>query len=320
MRKLVIGIVGVMVLAFAAQSQAVGTGTLSKASGWYPAGTNLTVTAVSGVNSEFGGWLGDTNGATITDTQIVFTVDAPHSITGVFSHILWDIEALAVVNGAISPTGITQVPQSSNQTYTITPDVNYHIVDVEVDGSSIGVTNSYTFSGVSTSHTIWASFAIDEYQVVFDLGANGTLQSGSLTQMVAYSSAATAPAVNPNTGYNFEGWDSQAYTNVTGPLTINAQYSLQQFTLTINSIRGAGVPAVNTVTTNNYNTSVSASITNSPIEIFQDTQYECTGWLGSGSIGNGSTTNTGSFSLTNNTVITWQWSTNYWVELNVLGE
>ena len=43
--------------------------------------------------------------------------------------------------------------------YTITPDSGYYIFDVEVDGVSQGSAVAYTFSNVTSDHTITATFA-----------------------------------------------------------------------------------------------------------------------------------------------------------------
>jgi len=50
------------------------------------------------------------------------------------------------------------------------------------------------------------------------------------------------------------------------------------------------------------------------------TQYVYTGWVREGSEpGSGIETNT-SFTITNDTTLTWQWRTNYWIELGTAGE
>ena len=48
-----------------------------------------------------------------------------------------------------------------SQTFTVTPDAGHHVLDVVVDGSSVGAVTSYTFTNVTTNHTIAASFAAD---------------------------------------------------------------------------------------------------------------------------------------------------------------
>ena len=47
----------------------------------------------------------------------------------------------------------------SGQTYTITPAAGYKVADVLVDGKSVGALTTYTFTNVTASHTISATFA-----------------------------------------------------------------------------------------------------------------------------------------------------------------
>ena len=47
----------------------------------------------------------------------------------------------------------------SRQSFAITPDANHRIADVLVDGVSVGAVSSYTFSKVTSNHTIAASFS-----------------------------------------------------------------------------------------------------------------------------------------------------------------
>jgi hypothetical protein len=64
-------------------------------------------------------------------------------------------------HGAITPAGVggvVTVNDGAGQAFTITPDPNYRVADVQVDGSSIGPVNSYTFYNVMNDHTITASF------------------------------------------------------------------------------------------------------------------------------------------------------------------
>ncbi len=68
------------------------------------------------------------------------------------------ITATAGDHGSISPSGTVTVLQGSNQTFVITPDADYRVADVQVDGASAGAVTSYTFSNVGSDHTIAASF------------------------------------------------------------------------------------------------------------------------------------------------------------------
>jgi len=66
------------------------------------------------------------------------------------------IVASAGANGSITPQGSVQVYEGSDETFTITPNPGYYILDVLVDGLSVGPVNTYTFSNVTSNRTIHA--------------------------------------------------------------------------------------------------------------------------------------------------------------------
>ena len=68
------------------------------------------------------------------------------------------IEASAQSNGSITPSGSVVVNDGNAQTFIITPDEDYQILEVRVDGTLIGTASSYTFNNVNQDHTITASF------------------------------------------------------------------------------------------------------------------------------------------------------------------
>src|SRR6185436_4662501 len=109
-------------------------------------------------------------------------VSANHTIAASFAIDTYTITATAGANGSISPSGSVSVNYGDNQTFTITPDANYHIADVLVDGVSVGAVASYTFTAISANHTIAASFAIDTYTITASAGSNGSISpSGAVT-------------------------------------------------------------------------------------------------------------------------------------------
>jgi len=68
------------------------------------------------------------------------------------------IIASAGAGGSIAPSGTVTVSYGSNQSFTITPNRGYKIINVTVDGVSIGPVNNYLFGNVMANHTIKASF------------------------------------------------------------------------------------------------------------------------------------------------------------------
>jgi len=93
---------------------------------------------------------------------------------------------------------------------------------------------------------------------------------------------------------------------------------LVYYTLLINSAHGTALPDVGE---HSYlaGVEVTASISGSP-ETNGLTRYVYTGWTGSGSTPATGTETNVSFTITEDSAITWQWSTNYWIELNTAGE
>jgi hypothetical protein len=73
--------------------------------------------------------------------------------------VAYTISASAGGNGTISPSGDLWVAVGASETYAITPAAGYSVLDVLVDGSSVGQVTSYAFNNVTAAHTISATFA-----------------------------------------------------------------------------------------------------------------------------------------------------------------
>lgn len=72
------------------------------------------------------------------------------------------IVATAGPNGTVSPSGSSIVSIGESRIYTITPDSAFKILDVLVDGNSVGPVAEYSFTTVAASHTIHATFGVDQ--------------------------------------------------------------------------------------------------------------------------------------------------------------
>ena len=86
-------------------------------------------------------------------------VQAAHMITASFAINTFNITASAGAGGSISPNGSVSINYGDSQTFNITASADYYIVDVSVNGSSVGAVNSYTFTNVQASNTLSATFA-----------------------------------------------------------------------------------------------------------------------------------------------------------------
>ena len=85
-------------------------------------------------------------------------VTAPHSISATFTQLSYTITASAGANGTITPNGATSVNCGANQTFNITANSGFAVQDVLVDGVSQGTVTNYTFSNITATHTISATF------------------------------------------------------------------------------------------------------------------------------------------------------------------
>ena len=184
-------------------------------------------------------------------------IGANHTLAASFAIDNWTITARAGANGGVSPSGAVGVNYGASQTFAVTPATHYHVADVLVDGVSVGPVTSYTFSGVSTDHTLSASFAIDTRTVTASAGAHGTISpSGAVA--VPYGGSQTF-TISPASGYHVSDVlvdgssvgpvTSYSFTGVSSSHTISATFVLGWNIVT--SATGSGsVSPSGTVTVN----------------------------------------------------------------------
>lgn len=93
-------------------------------------------------------------------TTYTFTnVTGNHKINATFTKT-HRITPSAGSNGSISPSEEVIVNHEGNQTFIITPDDSYYVVDVLVDGVSVGSQVIYTLKNVTDNQTISATFEV----------------------------------------------------------------------------------------------------------------------------------------------------------------
>jgi hypothetical protein len=202
-------------------------------------------------------------------TSYSFTnVTANHTISATFAIDTFTITASSGANGSVTPAGATTVNYNGGQAYTITPNTGYHVLDVLVDGSSVGAVTSYTFSNVTANHTISATFALNTYTITASSGANGSVTPSGVTTV--NHGGSQGYTITPNTGYHVadvlvDGSSVGAvtgytFTNVTANHTISATFAIDTFTITASSgANGSVTPAGATIV--NYGGSQAYTIT-----------------------------------------------------------
>jgi uncharacterized protein (TIGR02145 family) len=114
----------------------------------------VTVTATPDTGYYFVDW----SDGILTPERTDLNITSNKSVTATFAINSYTITSSAGAHGTITSTDT--VNYGSNKTFTITPDDGYLISDVLVDTVSVGTPATYTFTNVTTTHTISVTFAI----------------------------------------------------------------------------------------------------------------------------------------------------------------
>jgi outer membrane protein assembly factor BamB len=232
-------------------------------------GDNLTATfngATITLNSpQSSGW-GDFN-ATFTvpllalgNYTLRITDNTGDNLTATFRVTGYTITVNQNSHGTISPS-TAEYTTGTNQTYTITPDIGYHILDVVVDNVSKGAVTSWQFSHIAENHTITAIYVLDEYTLTATTSGNGTVTKNPNQTTYHYGDVVELTAT-PGAGWSFSAWTGDASgtatitsITMTGNKTVTATFVENTYTLTMVTIGNGNVSPGN-VTTYHYGDSV----------------------------------------------------------------
>jgi FtsP/CotA-like multicopper oxidase with cupredoxin domain len=119
--------------------------------------------------------------AVTNGTYTFLDVVANHTIDATFAANTLTITSTTGANGTITPLGAQTVPFGGSQSFTITPNAGYHILSVLIDGvpnEAAAAAGAYTFTNVTASHTISASFEINPTVTVTYPSGGETLAPG----------------------------------------------------------------------------------------------------------------------------------------------
>ena len=183
-------------------------------------------------------------------------ISANHTISAAFSRLTYTINSSAGSGGTISPQGSVTVEHGSGRTFTISTNTGYHVSDVKVDDVSVGAVTSYTFSNVTSNHTITAEFAINTYTISSNAASGGSINpSGTVT---LNHGASQTYNISANFGYqvsdvivdNISVGAVSVYTfnNITESHTINVTFETATYTITSSAGTGGTITPSGTAT------------------------------------------------------------------------
>jgi hypothetical protein len=196
------------------------------------------------------------------------SVSANHTIDVTFAINTYTITATAGPHGSIAPSGGVTVTYGAGRAFTWTPVTGYHVDSVLVDGATVDSLTGYTFSNVTTDHSISVKFAINTFAITATAGTNGSINpSGNV--VVAYGSNRRFTFA-ANTGYHpdslfvdgarVDSLSGYTFMNVTGSHTIRVTFAINEYTITVGSV-GKGTVSPTGTTTLPFGSSLSLNIT-----------------------------------------------------------
>ncbi|MDO8963903.1 MAG: multicopper oxidase domain-containing protein [Coriobacteriia bacterium] len=189
-----------------------------------------------------------TDSTTLVDTAYVYRVIARNAAGDTSSNSVriapagffaaYNVFPWSTVGGTIVPDTTQSVPAGTDSTsFTITAATDHHLVDVRVDGASVGTVGEYKFPGVDRDHTIAALFAADMVTITPTIGDHGLIDPTVPTGYVVGSDVTVT--IQPDVGYRVAdvrvdgvsvgAVSTYAFTNMRTNHTIAATFVLQQF-------------------------------------------------------------------------------------------
>jgi hypothetical protein len=183
-------------------------------------------------------------------TAYTFTnVTGGHTIAASFAIDIETITASAGAGGIITPSGAVSVDCGSDQAFAITPTGGNSVLDVLVDGSSVGPVGAYTFTNVTANHTISATFAAGVHTITATAGTGGTITPSGAVGVA--DGADQAFAIAPNGGFAIQdvlvdggsvgAVATYTFTNVQTDHTIAASFVAVTYTLDVTTVGNGSV-------------------------------------------------------------------------------
>ena len=237
----------------------VGSGTVNKNPNQptYHYGDIVTLTAIANTGWAFSGWSGDLTGSTNPTT---ITINGNKSVTATFTQNEYILTIIIEGNGIVNKNpNQTTYPYGTVVTLTAVPSTGWSFN--HWSGDLTGNNNPENIT-MNSNKTIIANFTTNHYTLTINIQGNGTVNKNPNQTTYPYGTIVQLTAI-PDIGWTFDHWsgDLTGNTNPTN-ITINdnktviANFTINQYTLTIN-IEGNGTVNKNpNQTTYSYGTVV----------------------------------------------------------------
>lgn len=193
-------------------------GAVDQKTGWYLAGSEVSLEAKPAPISRFVGWSGELPAEKKLENPLVLKVDKPRKVTAVFERDTVALSAKAGKNGTIEPAGEVKIDRGADAIFHVEAQDHFHIAEILVDGLAVddlGVNQGayeYTFEGVQGPHTLSASFARNRYALTLasDVGvvkpAAGSYEYEYGQAVEARVEKTMVQSADPGSRFVLRGW------------------------------------------------------------------------------------------------------------------
>ncbi|HSD83339.1 MAG TPA: hypothetical protein VLG46_05755 [Anaerolineae bacterium] len=145
----------------------------------------------------------------VTNTAYFSGTTGTGSASVGFPMTAYIITPTAEIGGSITPSTAQVVNLGEDRVFMIAPSYGYHILDVGVDGVSVGAMNVHTFTNVIADHIITATFDLNAYVLTTNVIGQGQVTRAPDQATYLYNSVVTLTAV-PQAGWHFGQWSGDA--------------------------------------------------------------------------------------------------------------
>ena len=107
-------------------------------------------------------------------------IHSNQTIEVLFTKKTFSIEITSNSNGTTIPSQSEILEYSENKKISFLPDKGFHVSNIIIDESSIGSLSEYTFTNITSNHTVEAIFEINLYSIEVSYEGNGTIIPGKI--------------------------------------------------------------------------------------------------------------------------------------------
>ena len=221
-----------------------------------PATYNVESAAITLVNPTregytFAGWTGTGLDAASTTVTIPAGSTGDRTYTATWTPITYTIDYDLAGGSVAGGLPASYTIESAAITLVNPTRTGYTFKGWKLDGAGEAQMAVTIAAGSTGNKAYTATWQINQYTITFD--SNGGSTVPAITQ--DYNTAVTPPAAPTKTGYTFAGWTPAVPSTIPAEnMTLTAQWTINQYTITFDSNGGSTVPSI----TQDYASAVTA--------------------------------------------------------------